>query len=165
METIWLLIALTLSPDKHRPQDLTGDITVSYHDSLDKCRTKAIKFNERFESKLKAHGIKQKYDATLKEAGLVNMEICWNGMDAQIAHMKNTINSPWLGVVSRFTPIAYVDKNTGERGKVGTGIARMGRFKTFVNCREALSEPSTVLARTIKPGEDQAVFCVRTNRD
>jgi hypothetical protein len=163
METIWLLIALALTPDKQIPQDLTGEITVSYHQTLDKCRNEAIRSDQRFENNLKARGMKKNYDEIVEKSGLVNMGICWNGTEARIALIKNRFDSPWLAVVARFTPIAYVDKNVGERSKVGTGIARVGRFKSLPYCREGLTEASTVLARVIKPQEEQAVFCLRTD--
>jgi hypothetical protein len=157
MEMIWLLIALTLFPDKEMPHDLAEDITVSYHQKPNECRNEAIKSNQRFENYLKERGMKEKYDETVRNAGIINMAICWNSKEAQLIYPK-TIDSPWLAVVARFTPIS------GERQKVGTGIARVGRFKSLPECRNGLVNASTELARELKPQEEKAVFCVSTGR-
>ena len=163
MEMMWLLIALTLSPDKEMPQELTGEITVTYHQKSNECRNAAIRSDQRFEQNLKARGMKENYDETVRIAGIINMAICWNGKEAQLVYPK-TIGSPWLAVVARFTPISYVDKSTGERQKVGTGIARVGRFKSLPECRKELANASTELARLLKPQEEKAVFCLSTGR-
>lgn len=163
MEMIWFLIALTLSPDKEMPQDLTGEITVTYHHEPNECRIQAIKSDQRFAEYLKARGMKDSYDETVKKAGAINMAICWNGKEAQMVYPK-TIDSLWLAVVARFTPISYVDKKTGESQKVGTGIARVGRFRNLSDCRTGLARALTELARLLKPQEEKAVFCLNTGQ-
>ena len=99
--------------------------------------------------------MKEKYDETVRNAGIVNMPICWNSKEAQLVYPK-TIDSPWVAVVARFTPIS------GEREKVGTGLARVGRFKSLSDCRKGIVNASTELARELKPQEENAVFCVST---
>ena len=155
MEMIWLLITLTLLPDKKMPQYLAGEITVSYHQKLNECRNAAIKSDQWFDNYLKERGMKEKYDETVRNAGIVNMPICWNSKEAQLVYPK-TIDSPWVAVVARFTPIS------GEREKVGTGLARVGRFKSLSDCRKGIVNASTELARELKPQEEKAVFCVST---
>ena len=163
MDTTWLLITLSLLPVKDWSRDVTEEITVTYHQSLSECRNEARKSDERFENSLKERGMKEKYDDTVKNAGIVEMAMCWNGKEAQMAYPK-TIDAPWLAVVARFTPISYVDKRSGRREKVGEGIAKVGRFRTLPECRKGLASASTELARELKPQEEKAVFCVATGR-
>ena len=163
METTWLLITLSLLPVKDWSRDVTEEITVTYHQTLNECRNDAIKSDQRFENYLKERGMKEKYDDTVRDAGIVEMAICWNGKDAQMVYPK-TIDAPWLAVVARFTPISYVDKRSGRREKVGYGIARVGRFRSLPECRKGLANASNELARELKPQEEKAVFCVSTGR-
>jgi len=144
-------------------RDVTEEITVTYHQSLNECRNEARKSDQRFENSLKERGMKEKYDNTVRNTGIVEMAICWNGREAQIVYPK-TIDAPWLAVVARFTPISYVHKRSGRREKVGEGIARVGRFKSFPKCRKGLANASTELARELEPQEEKAVFCVSTGR-
>jgi hypothetical protein len=162
MEIIWLLLRLTLSPDKESPRDLTGEITVTYHQRSDECRTQAIKSDQRFAEDLKARGIKDNYDETVKKAGIINMAICWNGTEAQMVYPK-AIDSRSFAIVARFTPISYVDKRSGRRETVGTGISRATRFETISECRKGLANASTELERLLKPKEEKAVFCLSTS--
>ena len=165
MEMIWFLIALTLSPDKEMPQDLTGEITVTYHQSLNECRKNAIRSDQRIKERFKAHGMDETVKEIEREAGIISMAICWNSKEAQaqLVYPKN-IDGPWLAAVTRFIPISYVDKSTGERQKVGTGIARVGRFKSLPECRKGLANALTELARLLKPKEEKAVFCLSTGQ-
>lgn len=163
METTWLLIALSLLPVKDWSRDVTEEIVVTYHQSLNECRNEATKSDQWFENYIKERGMKEKYDDTVKNAGIVEMAICWNGKEAQIVYPKTT-DAPWFAVVARFTPISYVHKRSGKREKVGEGIARVGRFRSLPECRKRLANASTELARELKPQEEKAVFCVSTGR-
>lgn len=167
METTWLLIALTLLPAEDWPRDLTGEITVTYHQSLNECRKEAIesyqRIKERLKEQFKARGIDKAVEDLYKKASIVDMAICWNGKEAQLVYPK-TIDSPWLAVVARFTPVSYVDKRSGRREKLGTGIARVGRFKTPIECRKGLSNASAELARSLKPDEQKALICLTTDQ-
>jgi len=160
---IWLLISLSLNPGKERPQDLTGEVSVGSYHSLDNCRQEAIKDNQRWEKLLKAQRLYEITKDLERDTGLVYMAICWNGKEAQLIYPK-TIGSPWLAVVTRFKPISYVDKKTGEHHKIGVGIGRVGRFKSRSECRKGLANASTELARILKPKEENAVFCVNTGQ-
>lgn len=163
MEMIWFLIALTLFPAKERPQDLTGDISVGYHHSLDECRKEATESDQRIKEQFKARGIDKAAEGLAKKAGIVDMAICWNGKEALLVYPEK-VDAPWLAVVARFTPISYVDKRSGRREKLGVGIARVGRSKTLIECRKGLANASTELARLLKPKEEKAVFCLNAGQ-
>lgn len=165
METTWLLIFLALLPAEDRPRDLTGEVSVSYHQSLNECRKEAIESQqrrkERLKKQFKALGIEKEAEELV--AGIVEMAICWNGKEAQLVYPK-TIDSPWLAVVVRFHILSYVDKRSGRREKLGTGIARVGRFETPIECRKLLSNASAELARSLKPDEQKALICLTTGQ-
>jgi len=157
-----LLISLSLSSDKDRPQDLTGEVTVGYHHSLNNCRQQAVKDNQRIEKLLKAEGFDKLVEDLKKETSLEFMAICWNGKDGELVYPK-TIGSPWLAVIARFMLISYVEPTTGKHDKVGTGIARVGRFSSLPECHTAVSHASAKLAHRLKPKEETAVFCLKSN--
>jgi hypothetical protein len=163
METTWLLIALTLLPAEDRSRDLTGEITVTYYQTLNECRKEAIESDQLIKEQFKARGIDEAAIQLSKKAGIVDMAICWNGKEARLIYPK-TIDSPWLAVVARFTPVSYVDKRSGRREKLGMGIARVGRFKTSIECRKGLSNASTELERSLKPDEQKASICLPMNQ-
>jgi hypothetical protein len=167
METTWLLIALTLLPAKDSPQDLTGEITVTYHQSLEVCRKEATESDQRItahlKEQLKARGIDKEAEDLAKKAGIMDMALCWNGKQALLVYPEK-VDAPWLAVVARFTPVSYVDKRSGRREKLGTGIARVGRFKTPIECRKGLDNASAELARSLKPDEQKALICLPTRQ-
>jgi hypothetical protein len=167
METTWLLIALTLLPAEDRPRDLTGEIIVTYYQTLNECRKEAIESDQRIKEHLKkqfkGRGIDEAATQLSKKAGIVDMAICWNGKEARLIYPE-TIDSPWLAVVARFTPVSYVDKRSARREKLGMGIARVGRFKTSIECRKGLSNASTELERSLKPDEQKALICLPMNQ-
>jgi len=121
-----------------------------------------VKDNQRIEKLFKTEGLDKFVEDLKKETSLEFMSICWNGKDARLVYPK-TIGGQWLAVTARFMLISYVEPTTGEHDKVGTGIVRVGRFNSLPECHTAVSHASAKLAHLLKPKEETAVFCLKSN--
>src|SRR3990172_8339735 len=131
METTWLLITLSLLPVKDWSREVTEEITVTYLRSLTECKKEATESDQRIQEylkeKFKARGIDKSAEDFIKEAGIVEVAFCWIAKQAVVVYPKK-LDAPWLAVVARFTPLgSYVDKRSGKRESLGSGIARVKR--------------------------------------
>jgi hypothetical protein len=167
METTWLLITLSLLPVKDWSRDVTEEITVAYHQSVNECKKDATEGDQQVEEylkeKFKALGLdKSTYDDFIKKAGLVEVAFCWNAKQAVVVYPKK-LDAPWLAVVARFTPVgSYFDKRSGKSKSLASGIAKVKRFKSIIECRKWLGAASVELARSLKPDEQKALTCLNT---
>ena len=167
METTWLLITLSLLPVKDWSRDVTEEITVTYLQSLNECKKEATESDQRIQEylkeKFKERGIDKAAEDFIKKAGIVEVAFCWNATQAVVVY-PTKLDAPWLAVVARFTPLgSHVDKRSGKRESLGTGMARVKRFKTLVECRKWLTDASAELARSLKPDEQRASTCLNTS--
>ena len=113
--------------------------------------------------RLKAAGIDKEAEDLAKSSGLMNMAICSNSKEALLVYPEK-LDAPWIAVVARFMLLSYVDKRSGKHEKLGTGIAKVGRFKTATDCRKALANASAELTPILKPDEQKALICLATTQ-